>query len=40
MKLADVNSSTYIDFNAKNNDKDSKFKVGKYKKHKKCKKYE
>ena len=28
MKLPDVKSSTYIDFNVENNDKDPKFKVG------------
>ena len=28
MKPVDVNSSTYIDFSVKNNEKDLKFKVG------------
>ena len=28
MKPANVNSSTYIDLKVKNNDKDSKFKIG------------
>ena len=28
MKSADVKSSTYIDFNVDNNDKDHKFEVG------------
>ena len=28
MKLVDVKSSTYIDFNKKNNNEDPKFKIG------------
>ena len=30
MKLANVKSSTHIDFGAENNDKDTKFKVGEH----------
>ena len=30
MKPADVNSSAYIDFSVKNNDKDPKFEVGEH----------
>ena len=31
MKLTDIRSNTYIDWNAKNNDKDPKYKVAEHK---------
>ena len=34
MKSANIKSSTYIDFNVKNNDKESKFEVGDHVKYK------